>query len=84
MSASTANLTPEFVLGLISNIQDNLGDYQAKVLKMEEELQTLKIENNILRKHVRELTTTTTTTATKTSAHEPLRRGFGGYESTEF
>ena len=83
MSASTANLTPEFVLGLISNIQDNLGDYQAKVLEMEEELRTLKIENNILRKHVRELMTTTTT-ATKTSAHEPLRRGFGGYESTEF
>ena len=50
------NLTPEFVLGMLSNIQDNLGEYQAKVLEMEEELRTLKIENNLLRSHIRELT----------------------------
>jgi hypothetical protein len=51
------NLTPEFVLGMLSNIQDNLGEYQAKVLEMEEELRTLKIENNLLRSHIRELMT---------------------------
>jgi hypothetical protein len=55
-AASGSNLTSEFVLGMLSNIQVNLTEYQAKVLEMEEELRTLKIENNILRNHIRELT----------------------------
>jgi len=55
-SASGSNLTSEFVLGMLSNIQVNLTEYQAKVLEMEEELRTLKIENNLLRNHIRELT----------------------------
>jgi hypothetical protein len=81
IAAAASNLTPEFVLGMLSNIQDNLSEYQAKVLEMETELRTLKIENNLLRKHVRELTTTP---LTPTPAQEPLRRGFGGYGPTEF
>jgi hypothetical protein len=67
-AAAASNLTPEFVLGMLSNIQDNLAEYQAKVLEMETELRTLKIENNLLRNHVRELTTAkTSTTSTTTS-----------------
>ena len=58
-AAAASNLTSEFVLGMLSNIQVNLTEYQAKVLEMETELRTLKIENNLLRNHVRELTTTT-------------------------
>ena len=61
-AAAASNLTSEFVLGMLSNIQVNLTEYQAKVLEMETELRTLKIENNLLRNHVRELTTTTPTT----------------------
>jgi len=63
-AAAASNLTSEFVLGMLSNIQDNLNEYQAKVLEMEEELRTLKIENNLLRNHIRELTTTAKTTPT--------------------
>ena len=59
-AAAATNLTQEFVLGMLSNIQVNIDEYQAKVLEMEEELRTLKIENNLLRKHVRELTATPT------------------------
>jgi hypothetical protein len=55
-SAAASSLTSEFVLGMLSNIQVNLTEYQAKVLEMEEELRTLKIENNLLRNHIRELT----------------------------
>jgi hypothetical protein len=55
-AAAASGLTSEFVLGMLSNIQDNLTEYQTKVLEMEEELRTLKIENNLLRNHVRELT----------------------------
>ena len=61
-AAAASNLTSEFVLGMLSNIQVNLTEYQTKVLEMEEELRTLKIENNLLRNHVRELMTATTTT----------------------
>ena len=60
-AAAASNLTSEFVLGMLSNIQVNLTEYQTKVLEMEEELKTLKIENNLVRKHVRELTATTPT-----------------------
>ncbi len=66
-AAAASNLTPEFVLGMLSNIQDNLAEYQAKVLEMETELRTLKIENNLLRNHVRELTTAAKPTSTTTS-----------------
>ena len=55
-AASGSNLTSDFVLGMLSNIQVNLTEYQAKVLELEEELTTLKIENNLLRNHIRELT----------------------------
>ena len=65
-AAAAKNLAPEFVLGMLSNIQVNIDEYQAKVLEMDEELRTLKIENNLLRKHVRELTATPTPTPTPT------------------
>jgi len=63
-ATAASNLTSEFVLGMLSNIQVNLTEYQTKVLEMEEELKTLKIENNLLRNHVRELATAKTTTTT--------------------
>ena len=56
---SAANLTQDSVLGMLSNIQTCLNEYQVKVLEMEEELRTLKIENNLLRNQVQELTKTT-------------------------
>ena len=65
-AAAASNLTSEFVLGMLSNIQVNLTEYQTKVLEMEEELKTLKIENNLLRNHVRELTKPSTTKTTTT------------------
>jgi len=67
-AAAASNITSEFVLGLLSNIQDNLAEYQAKVLEMETELRTLKIENNLLRNHVRELTSAKTSTTSTTSS----------------
>ena len=61
-AAAASNLTSEFVLGMLSNIQVNLTEYQTKVIEMEEELRTLKIENNLLRNHIRELTKPTAKT----------------------
>ena len=52
----TNGLDPASFMVLLSNIQDNLNEYQARVLEMEQELETLKIENNLLRNHIRILT----------------------------
>ena len=60
ISASKPNgLNPVSFLGMLSNIQDNLNEYQARVLEMEQELRTVQIENNLLRNHIRGLTKTT-------------------------
>jgi hypothetical protein len=42
---------------MLSNIQDNLNEYQARVLEMEQELSIVKLENNLLRNQIRVLTT---------------------------
>jgi hypothetical protein len=50
-------LTQDSVLAMLSNIQDNLNEYQARVLEMEQELSIVKLENNLLRNQIRVLTT---------------------------
>jgi hypothetical protein len=52
-------LDPASFMGMLSNIQDNLNEYQARVLEMEQELRTVQIENKLLRNHIRELMRTT-------------------------
>lgn len=42
---------------MLSNIQDNLNEYQARVLEMEQELTIVKLENNLLRNQIQVLTT---------------------------
>ena len=56
-SKPTTGLDPASFMGMLSNIQDNLNEYQARVLEMEQELRTVQIENNLLRNHIRGLTT---------------------------
>ena len=43
-------------MAMLSNIQDNLNEYQARVLEMEQELSIVKLENNLLRNQIRILT----------------------------
>jgi hypothetical protein len=47
-----------------------------KVVEMEEEMHTVKIENNILKTKINELTSSKQTS--------PSRRGFFGYGADEF
>lgn len=56
-ASKPAGLNPASFMVLLSNIQDNLNEYQARVLEMEQELRTVQIENNLLRNHIRGLTT---------------------------
>ena len=65
-------------LELLLNIQKSLDEFKIKVLEMDEEMQSVKIENNILKKKIDELTSTTK------SSSSPSRRGFFGYGPDEF
>ena len=56
-TSKPTGLDPASFMVLLSNIQDNLNEYQARVLEMEQELRTVQIENNLLRNHIRGLTT---------------------------
>jgi regulator of replication initiation timing len=64
-------------LELLLNIQKSLDEFKIKVLEMDEEMQAVKIENNILKKKIDELTSTK-------SSSSPSRRGFFGYGPDEF
>jgi hypothetical protein len=56
-ASKPTGLNPASFMGMLSTIQDNLTEYQARVLEMEQELRTVQIENNLLRNHIRGLTT---------------------------
>jgi hypothetical protein len=64
-------------LQMLLNLQKSLDEFRSKVLEMEEEMQTVKIENNILKQKINELTSTT-------KSSSPSRRGFFGYGADEF
>ena len=61
---------------ILLNLQKSLDEFKLKVLEMEEEMQTVKIENNILKTKINELTSGKQTS--------PSRRGLFGYGADEF
>jgi hypothetical protein len=65
-------------LEILLNLQKSLDEFRSKVLEMEEEMQTVKIENNILKQKIHELT------STKPPSSSPSRRGLFGYGADEF
>lgn len=64
-------------LEILLNLQKSLDEFKSKVIEMEEEMQTVKIENNILKQKIHELTSTK-------SSSSPSRRGLFGYGADEF
>ena len=56
-ASKPTGLNPASFMVLLSNIQDNLNEYQARVLEMEQELRIVQLENNLLRNQIRVLTT---------------------------
>jgi hypothetical protein len=63
-------------LEILLNLQKSLDEFKSKVIEMEEEMQTVKIENNILKQKIHELTSGKQTS--------PSRRGLFGYGADEF
>ena len=66
-------------LEMLLNLQKLVDDFKVKVTEMDEEMRTIKIENQILKNKINELTSSSTT-----ATSSPSRRGFFGYGADEF
>jgi len=62
-------------LEILLQVQKSLDEFKIKILEMEEEMQTVKIENRLLKTKINELTS---------KESSPPRRGFFGYGAGEF
>lgn len=58
------------------HIQKSLDEFKVKVAEMDEEMRTVKLENQILKNKINEITSS--------SSSSPSRRGFFGYSADEF
>ena len=65
-------------LELLLNLQKLVDEFKGKVAEMDEEMRTIKIENNILKTKINELTTS------KPAPLPSRSRGFFGYGADEF
>ena len=66
-------------LEMLLNLQKLVDDFKVRVTEMDEEMRTIKIENQILKNKINELTSSSTT-----ATSSPSRRGFFGYGADEF
>ena len=66
-------------LEMLLNLQKLVDEFKVKVTEMDEEMRTVKLENQILKNKINELTSSS---ATATSS--PSRRGCFGYGADEF
>ena len=66
-------------LEMLLHLQKLIDEFKGKVSEMDEEMRTVKIENQILKNKLNELTSSSSTTKTS-----PSRRGFFGYGADEF
>jgi len=66
----------KITLDMLTRLQEMIDEFSVKVVEMEQELQTVKIENNILKNKIKELT------AIKPESSQ--QRGLFGYGAKEF
>ena len=74
-SSITAAHIQQTTLEMLLNLQNLVDDFKVKLVEMDEEMRTIKIENNILKNKISELTTAHSSSS---------KRGFFGYGADEF
>ena len=82
MSYPAEAVTQSTALEMLINIQKLVDEFKVKLIEMEEEIATIKIENNILRNKIRELTSTKEKESVASSSQR--RGGCFGYGADEF
>jgi len=75
IAAAAVTQSQKTTLEILLQVQKYLDELKIKVLEMEEEMQTVKIENALLKTKINELTS---------KESSPPRRGFFGYGADEF
>lgn len=78
-AAAAAAKQNKTTLEMLLHLQKLIDEFKGKVSEMDEEMRTVKIENQILKNKINELTSSSSTTKTS-----PSRRGFFGYGADEF
>ena len=66
-------------LEMLLNLQKLVDEFKVKVTEMDEEMRTVKLENQILKNKINELTS-----SASTATSSPSRRGVFGYGADEF
>ena len=77
----TAVKQNQTTLEMLLRLQKLIYEFKDKVSEMDEEMRTVKIENELLKNKINELTSTSSSATAKSS---PSRRGFFGYGADEF
>jgi regulator of replication initiation timing len=79
VAAAAAAKQNQTTLEMLLNLQKVVDEFKVKVTEMDEEMRTVKIENQILKNKINELTS-----SSSTATSSPSRRGFFGYGADEF
>jgi len=81
IAAIAAIKTNTNTLEMLQNLQRLVDEFKTKLTEMDEEMQTVKLENSLLKNKINELTSIT---ASPSPSPSPSRRGFFGYGAGEF
>ena len=73
----SASHSQKATLEILLNLQTLVDEFKVKVVEMEDEMRTIKIENNLLKNKIAELTS-------NNPPSRPPRRGLFGYGEAEF
>jgi regulator of replication initiation timing len=68
-------------LEMLQNLQRLVDEFKTKLTEMDEEMQTVKLENSLLKNKINELTSIK---ASPSPSPSPSRRGLFGYGADEF
>ena len=66
---------------MLQNLKRLVDEFKTKLTEMDEEMQTVKLENSLLKNKINELTSIK---ASPSPSPSPSRRGFFGYGADEF
>lgn len=80
IAAVAAVKTNTNTLEMLQNLQKLIDEFKTKLTEMDEEMQTVKLENSLLKNKINELTSIKATPLTQS----PSRRGLFGYGADEF
>jgi hypothetical protein len=81
IAAVAAVKTNTNTLEMLQNLQKLVDEFKTKLTEMDEEMQTVKLENSLLKNKISELTSIK---ASPSQSQSPSRRGLFGYGADEF